>query len=87
MKRLTLTDFIGYTGSVVGTLIMLPQVVKSLETKQVQDVSAIMLLLYLANCLLWLVYGIRLRAKPVMIANVAGFVIGAAQMALKIMYG
>ncbi len=87
MPNSTLADLVGYAGSVVGTCIMLPQVIKSWRTKRVQDLATFMLVLYLVNCLLWLAYGILILAKPVIIANVAGFIIGGTQVALKIKYG
>lgn len=86
MSTFTLTDLIGYAASVVGTCIMLPQVIKSWRTKHVQDLSTSMLVLYLTNCLLWLAYGIQLAAGPVIIANIAGFTIGGIQMLLKMRY-
>ncbi len=83
---MTGTDMVGYTATAVGTCIMLPQVIKSLRTKHVQDLSALMLTLYLANCALWFSYGIMLPAKPVIVANAAGFAIGVIQVLLKARY-
>lgn len=87
MINSTLADLVGYAGSIVGTCIMAPQVIKSWRTKHAQDLSAIMLIFYLTNCLLWLAYGILVPAKPVIIANVAGFIIGGIQTTLKVVYG
>lgn len=80
------TDLIGYTGTVVGTLIMLPQVIKVFRTKKTEDVSVLMTILYLLNCVLWLWYGHRIHAAPVMVANGAGGVIGTILFVLKLKY-
>ena len=87
MPSLSLADLVGYTGSIVGASIMLPQIIKSWKTKQVQDVSVLMLFLYLANCLLWLTYGILIVAKPVIFANSIALVMISIMVTLKTNYG
>ena len=52
----------------------------------VDDLSLAMVLLYLGNCALWLVYGVLINAGPVIVANGAGLVIGVVQLVLKIRY-
>ena len=83
---ITLVDVVGYTATIVGTGLMLPQVMKSLQTKKVGDLSLGMVWLYFFNCLLWFAYGILIRAFPVIIANGIGLVISVAQIFLKLKY-
>ena len=83
---ITLVEVVGYTATIVGTSLMLPQIVKSLRTKRVEDVSLAMVWLYFFNCLLWFTYGILIRASPVVIANGIGLVIGGAQIFLRLKY-
>lgn len=52
-----IVEIIGFTAAAVGTSLMLPQVIKSIKTKKVDDISFGMLVLYFFNCLLWLIYG------------------------------
>ena len=81
-----LKNVIGYSATVLGTSLMLPQVYKSLVTKSVKDISWGMLILYVSGCILWLIYGILISAKPLAIANGIAFVIGIFQIFLKIKF-
>lgn len=81
-----LTDVIGYLAATVGTLIMLPQVIRSIRTKHANDVSMVMLIAYIVNCVLWDIYGILLHSLPLILCNSIALVIGSIQMYLKIKY-
>lgn len=81
-----LENIIGYLATIVGTLLMLPQVIQSFRTKSVKDISMFTVLAYVANCILWALYGITISAKPVIIANTIALVIALAQLYLKLKY-
>ncbi len=51
------------------TLAFLPQVVRTLRTRETRSISLGMYLLFTAGVFLWLVYGIRLHALPMILAN------------------
>ncbi len=51
------------------TIAFLPQVVKTLRTRDTRSISLGMYLLFTAGVFLWLVYGIRLHALPMILAN------------------
>ena len=51
------------------TLAFLPQVVKTLRTRETRSISLGMYLLFTAGVFLWLVYGIRLHSLPMILAN------------------
>jgi len=81
-----LTQIIGYLAAIVGTTLMLPQVVKTIKTKKVDDVSLVMLLFYFFNCLLWLVYGLLISALPLILCNSIALLISIFQLVLKFKY-
>ena len=83
---ITLADVVGYAATIVGTGVMLPQIVKSLQTRRVEDLSLGMVWLYFSSCLLWFTYGILIRASPVVIANGIGLVISVVQVFLRLKY-
>jgi MtN3 and saliva related transmembrane protein len=79
-------DIIGYAAAAFGTFIMLPQLIKSIRTESVEDISMLMLVLYIINCALWAFYGVLIKRFPVTISNlIAGFIV-LAQFAVKIKY-
>jgi MtN3 and saliva related transmembrane protein len=80
------TEIIGYIAAVFGTILMLPQVFKSYKTKRVEDISFVMLVVYILNCSFWEVYGILIHSMPVIICNVLALIIGIFQMILKLKF-
>ena len=83
----TLRDLTGYSAAVIGTVLMVPQVLRSWRTRQVDDLAFGMVLLYVLNCGLWLAYGVMIRAQPVVLCNAAAFLISLVQLSLKLRYG
>jgi len=59
----------GYAGGTMTTLAFLPQVIKTLRTRDTRSISLGMYLLFTAGVFLWLLYGIRLHALPMILAN------------------
>ncbi|MFC1612979.1 SemiSWEET family sugar transporter [Patescibacteria group bacterium] len=81
-----ITQIIGFLATLVGTSLMLPQVIQSIKTKKVDDISFVMLFLYFLNCLLWLIYGILIIALPLIICNFIALIISIIQLILKFKY-
>jgi len=70
-----LKEIVGYLAAIVGTALMLPQVIKTFRSRKIENISLMMLILYFLNCLLWLIYGILIVAWPVILCNIVGFFI------------
>ncbi|HLD35384.1 MAG TPA: SemiSWEET transporter [Planctomycetota bacterium] len=79
--------FHGILAGVLSTSALLPQVMKSLTSKRTEDLSFWMLALMISGGLLWFSYGIRLKDKPIIIANAVILGLVIALLALKIKYG
>lgn len=80
------TQIIGFLAAIIGTLLMLPQLIKMIKTKKVDDISLAMLFLYSLNCILWLIYGLLILAWPVIICNFIALIISIIQLILKFKY-
>ena len=78
----TLTDVIGFAASATATVIMVPQVIKMVRTKDVRGLSLGMMVLYFVNCSLWFAYGWLIGATPIVFCNGFAVVIGLVQLAL-----
>ena len=81
-----LTLIIGYAATIVGTSLMLPQVIKTLKTKHVDDISFAMLIFYFLNCALWLAYGLLISSIPLILTNFIAMIISIVQIMLKVRY-
>jgi uncharacterized protein with PQ loop repeat len=85
--KITLTKIVGSAAILIGTSLMLPQIIKALTTKSMKDVALGMVILYVFNCSLWLIYGIRIKAREVTVANGIGLIISIVQAILKLKFG
>ncbi|MCX7986856.1 MAG: SemiSWEET family transporter [Bacteroidales bacterium] len=82
-----ITDIVGYAAATVGTILMLPQVYKSYRTRRVDDISMVMVIVYIVNCTLWEIYGWMLDSMPIILCNLIALVIAFVQLYLKIWLG
>ncbi len=81
-----IADVFGSAGMAAGVSFMLPQVYKSWKTKSVEDISWVMLILLVLNCVAWFSYGYLLASVPLMFTNGIGFVIVSVQVFFKLRY-
>ncbi len=86
MTNQLIIDLTGYLAAIFGTALMLPQVYKTYKTKRVEDLSMVMINVYLINCALWLAYGIMLNSLPMILCNSIAEVIGLIQLLMKLKY-
>ena len=81
-----LTSLLGFIAGALTTISFVPQVLHAWRSKRCDDLSWAMLLTFSAGVVLWLVYGIRLWAMPVIVANAVTLALLLIIMALKTRY-
>jgi len=81
-----LTSLLGFVAGILTTVSFVPQVLHAWRSKSCDDLSWGMLLTFSGGVVLWLVYGIRLRAMPIILANAVTLALLLAIMALKSRY-
>lgn len=86
MNTIAVANIIGYTGAVIGSCLMIPQLYTSWRTKRMGEISFVMLTLYLINSALWSTYGILLSAPPIYITNLIAGTVGICLIIMKIVY-
>jgi MtN3 and saliva related transmembrane protein len=59
----------GLFGSFLTSITFIPQVYKTWQSRKAGDLSLAMLLIVLTSCVVWMVYGVALNLRPVIIAN------------------
>ena len=62
-------DIIGTLAAILTTASFVPQALHTFQTKDVRGISLGMYSAFTAGVSLWLVYGIRTQALPVILAN------------------
>jgi MtN3 and saliva related transmembrane protein len=77
---------LGLLAGFLTTLSFLPQVIKSLRTKHMDDFNIWFLILMIIGLSLWTVYGLMIRQLPIIIANIATISLNLILLGLKIKY-
>ena len=70
-----------------GSIMFYLQAYKIFSLKSAQDVSGLGFLVSLIGLLSWLVYGLLLKDRPLIIANIAGSIGSALTLAGILIYG
>jgi MtN3 and saliva related transmembrane protein len=81
---LDVTATVGSIAAALTTIAFVPQVVKTLRTRQTRDISTAMWSLFCAGVGLWLVYGLLLGAWPIILANAATLVLAGTVLVVKL---
>ena len=81
-----LTTLLGFVAGILTTVSFVPQVLHAWRSKRCNDLSWGMLLTFSAGAVLWLTYGIRLWAMPIILANAVTLALLLAIMGLKARY-
>lgn len=82
-----ITTLIGYGAGITTAIALLPQVMKSWQTKSTQDISLSWTLIYTFSMILWVVYGILLRQVPMMATLSIELLLYVILLTLKIKHG
>ncbi len=80
------TKIIGLVAGVLTSASLLPQLIKTLKERKVEDVSPLMFIMLLAGTGLWAYYGILRDDLPLMITNGISFLLNAIMLILKVKY-
>lgn len=62
-------EHLGYIAAILTTGSFLPQVIKTVRTKDTSGISLYMYLFLLAGLILWFIYGLRIKSMPIILAN------------------
>ncbi len=77
---------IGFSAAILTTFSLLPQTIKTLQTKRTQDISLMTYLILTFGIFLWLVYGIIKNDLPIILANMISLILSISVLSLKIKY-
>ena len=79
-------EFFGYFAAILTTLAFLPQLLKTIITKKAEDVSLITLIMFITGVASWIIYGYKISAIPIIIANVITLILNSLILIFKINY-
>ncbi len=76
-----------YAVSVIGLVMTIPQITKIWSEKNASGVSLIAWSTYIFTALVWLMYGIAHKEKPIILTNLAWIIVNLIIVIGVIMYG
>lgn len=62
-------EYVGLFGAFLTSITFIPQVYKAWQTKSVGDLSVWTISIVVTSAAVWLIYGLYLELRPVIIAN------------------
>jgi MtN3 and saliva related transmembrane protein len=80
-------DLLGLAAGSLTTVAFVPQIFRIVKTRSAHDISWWMFGIFCTGIALWLWYGIRLDALPLILANVITLALALAILFLKWRYG
>lgn len=81
-----LSEIIGFMAAVLTTASFVPQAWHTFRTRDVRGISLGMYSAFTAGVACWLVYGLLLRAWPIVIANVVTLALAGAILVMKLRF-
>ncbi len=80
-------DIVGSLAAMLTTVSFFPQAWHSFKTRDVSGVSLGMYSVFTVGVALWLVYGLLLRAWPIVVANLITLGLAMAILGMKVVFG
>ena len=79
-------DVFGFLAALLTTIAFLPQLYKTWQTKSADDVSIIMLILFITGLICWIIYGLKINSIPILVANLMTLIFNLSILILKVTY-
>lgn len=80
------SDILGYAAATLTTLSFVPQVWRTMRTRDVSGISLRMYSIFTAGIAVWLAYGIVLKETPMILANSISLVLACAVLVMRVKF-
>jgi MtN3 and saliva related transmembrane protein len=81
-----LADIVGFTAGILTSINILPQLIQSIKTKKVEDISLWMYIIYDVGLFLWVSYGFMISSLPIILMDGLAFLSSVLMTYIKIKY-
>jgi MtN3 and saliva related transmembrane protein len=82
----TLIPLIGILATIFAISSTIPQIIKGIKTRKMDDVSALLIMALIVGLSLWVVYGVAKSDMVIIGGNSVGVLLNAMLLLLKIKY-
>lgn len=80
-------EILGIGAGICTSVSMLPQIIKTIKTKEAEEVALGMLLTLLAGLIMWIVYGFMKHDIPIIATNIFSLLLNLTMIGLRMKYG
>jgi MtN3 and saliva related transmembrane protein len=80
-------ELVGFAAATLTTVAFVPQAWKIWKTRSADGVSLRMYLIFTLGVVLWLVYGVELGSRPMIVANIVTLALAIFILYMRIRYG
>lgn len=81
------TELIGYIAGSLGSISLLPQVIKSWRSKSTKDISILWSSINVVGQAFWIIYGVLVSSQPLIVMSSINLGLGFFVFILKIRHG
>ena len=78
--------WIGFMAAFLTTTSFIPQAIKIISTGKTEDISTAMYAMLVGGILLWLIYGLKKKDWPLILANTVTLIFAGIVLFLKLFY-
>jgi len=86
MDAVQIANLFGFIAAGIGIVMFVPQAVQVWKTKNTKSISLATFILLSTSSVFWLIYGILLIAKPVLLVNAVVLILSLYIAAMKLKY-
>ena len=79
-------ELLGFVAAGLSAISFLPQLIKIWRFRSVKDISTGMYVIYAISVILWLIYGIIIKSKPLILAEILTLILVSKILAMKYMW-
>jgi MtN3 and saliva related transmembrane protein len=79
-----MSETIGLLAGICTTISFIPQVVRTLKTKDTSAISLYMYILFIIGVIFWLIFGITIKSTSVIVTNSATIILSGIILFMKI---
>ena len=80
------TTIIGLIACLLTTGAFLPQIIKTMKTKETKDISLAMYCIYIIGVCVWFVYGFMIHETAILVGNTFSLIFGLTMLIMKLIY-
>jgi len=83
---MNLATLIGLIAGLTTTAAFLPQIIKTIKTKDTKSISLAMYIVYVIGVIIWFIYGAMIGEAAILISNSFSFLFGLTMLIMKLIY-